>query len=425
MWDYLTVFGNSCFEILSIYFLLILLDKSNRLTLGRCVLFVAIPAMISTVISILQVPYHLVFSVSASILVSILLTKSKALQLIMDIICAFVFMLTFQLFIILCSGILHLSQIMNAPYSMIVVVFLSILFLVFSKLGKLCLFFEVRYQPNRQLICLVTLSLVFLYLVVTSLWIERNELFWGEAFNLSVVTVGYIVVNIILIISLIRNKRDSLQRQMLDEYGDYLLEVNDELRTAIHDHNADLNMLVSIAESSKMPESNRLIIEYIDMISTKKRKPQRTAIISKNKLISAYLLRFSKIAEKSGVDFGYVIARPSPQYPIPGYDLISILNNLTSNAIEAAMHLEKSRREVSVLFEPDRIQVRNPAPQTIDDEAISQFQESGYSTKGDGHGYGLTLVLEIVKRHGFSFYSYIENNETILFEIVFTEKGMA
>lgn len=424
MWDYLLAFVNSCFEILSLYFLLILLDKDNRLSPGKRAIFVAIPATIATAVGILQIPYHLVFSVAASILVGALLLKPRALRLGMDILCAFVIMPTFQLIIILCSGLLHLNQIMEAPYSTIVVILLSFLFLAFSRIRRLCVFFEIRYQPNRQLLCLVILSLVFLYLVVTNLWIEQSEMFVGEAFNLAIVTVCYIVLNIILIVSLIRNKRDSLQRQMLDEYGDYLLEVNDELRTAIHDHNSDLNMLISIAEGNTASESNRMIIEYIEMRSADKKKSHRVAITSKNKLVAAYLLRFAKIAENNSVDFNYEITKPAPQYQIPDYDLISVLNNLTSNALEAVAHLEKSRREVFILFEPDRIQVRNPAPQVTDDTAIRQFQESGYSTKGEGRGYGLTLVLEIVKKHGLSFNSYLENDETLLCEIVFTAKGI-
>lgn len=85
-------------------------------------------------------------------------------------------------------------------------------------------------------------------------------------------------------------------------------------------------------------------------------------------------------------------------------DLCKIVGVFIDNAIEAVAELKNKSVSISIYIENNKIciKVSNNYKGSID---VNRIYEKGYSTKGEEHGYGLSLVKEIVNKN-----KKLENN---------------
>lgn len=110
-------------------------------------------------------------------------------------------------------------------------------------------------------------------------------------------------------------------------------------------------------------------------------------------------LLFQKIlaAQNHGLALRLEIPDPIQQIPLPNVKLLRIVGILLDNAIEAGAVGQRKDIHCAILNYPDAIEiaVANPVSATQPPK-INQFMNAGYTTKGTGHGQGLSTVQDIV-----------------------------
>lgn len=112
-------------------------------------------------------------------------------------------------------------------------------------------------------------------------------------------------------------------------------------------------------------------------------------------------LLFQKIlaAQNRGRNLHLEIPEAIVSLPMASMDLLRTVGILLDNAIEAPAVGDRSEIHCAILAYPDayEIAVANPVS-TLTPPKINRFMGAGYTTKGNGHGQGLSTVKELIDR---------------------------
>jgi signal transduction histidine kinase len=174
------------------------------------------------------------------------------------------------------------------------------------------------------------------------------------------------------------------------------------LRAQSHEHANLVHAIYGLLAIDEVGEAQQLIAAADDRYRLA--HAQVTDNIE-NALVSGFLLAESAIAGNGGIQLE--IDPDSSLWAVPptltDLDAITILGNLIQNATDAVLDVEEERRRVSVLIAGRDdglvIRVRDWGP-GIPADSVQRIFTSGYSTKPDHVGVGLSLVRSIVQRAG-------------------------
>lgn len=281
-------------------------------------------------------------------------------------------------------------------------------------------FFSKYYRNNRQAIILITISLVLLYCIVVNLYNQQNQFFKEHLFEISIITAGYIAVNIFYFISIFKNIQKYRKIQELTEYQAYLNHLAMALHSREHEYKNEINVILGIAEQKQGNLSLEKIIKYGEEIYDQKSQNNTNAVISNNCIVAALILRMDKAAKQKNIEFAYFEENPFPMYPINEYEFIEMLSNLLNNAFEAVAELPRHERFVSVQFLGNQIEVVNTIDRSIQNANAFKFGNNRYSTKGIGRGYGLRNVFKILRKNNIHSEIYVKEGKlyfTLIFDI--------
>jgi len=159
---------------------------------------------------------------------------------------------------------------------------------------------------------------------------------------------------------------------------------------------------------SMISKNNKKALEYLDEIITEKRKDDEglytyAKIIPEGGLQGLVYQKMLKMKENNitvnlnvdkkirKVNFDNLSSKTN-------YDLCRIVGVILDNAIEEVVKLKE--KEIVISMYKDEIsfviEVSNKC-KTIPD--LSKLDEKGYTTKTKGHGYGLSLLKEIIENN--------------------------
>lgn len=193
---------------------------------------------------------------------------------------------------------------------------------------------------------------------------------------------------------LIKIEDMSLVRKRAEELTE-MKQLTHALRAQNHEF---MNKLHAISGLIQLNAQNDAL-EYIEAI-TAPRQAMLATIQEKIKVTAIgglLLTKHSKLTENK-VDFTIddeSFIQSLPEKAKVG-DLTSILGNLIDNAEEAIQNIEEKRIKVGI-FQDDSslvLEVSDNGPGMTDEQKIRCF-EKGFSTKGEGRGYGLEIVSHI------------------------------
>ena len=166
-----------------------------------------------------------------------------------------------------------------------------------------------------------------------------------------------------------------------------------------HEYKNHLNTIWSIAQISSPEEVKSKIKEYMSSIVDDSEEFSMLVDVE-NTIVKAVLYNKGQRAEKLDVKYNYRVNSNLKDISLDNSELTVVLSNLLNNAIEATSIIDKKEIEVDI-SEDNRsyiINVRNYT-EGLKAESLSNIFKMGYSTKGEGRGYGLYNVKQIVEKH--------------------------
>lgn len=193
------------------------------------------------------------------------------------------------------------------------------------------------------------------------------------------------------------------EKTELTKLLDTLTEVSqysEDLRAQTHEFSNKLYAILGLLELKQVDEAIELIKEEYhlqnrqhDLLMKQIRSPKIQAIL---------LGKLGKASEKK---VHFHIDENSSLEPLPAHlslsHFITIIGNLVDNAFEAVLNKEK--REVDLFITDigfDIIIEVSDSGDGVNEEEMSQIFTRGHSSKGEGRGYGLANVKEVLDELG-------------------------
>ena len=249
-------------------------------------------------------------------------------------------------------------------------------------------------------------SLVLLFLLII---LSIDFLVAINFYNIKSIYVLIINAIMILIYSFIvykaineRNVNDKIKSenalliQNLNQYEDMV----DRQRVDNHENK---NQLLIIKNMIKKKDKD--VIKYIDTI-VKDEKEDDEALYTKVKNIPSGGLQgiiYQKMLTMKdkkilfSLDVGFEVRKINLDNLSMDdtYKLCKMVGVLLDNAIEESLKIDDKRIMICLYVDDDKlvIDISNKFSEKID---LEKIDEAGYTTKGDGHGYGLSLIKKIV-----------------------------
>ena len=312
-----------------------------------------------------------------------------------DIIFALIFVVLFKMDSYFVKNTFADTFIGNAGVSLIYVLICSIPIVkkIYLKLVKMTDRFKIR-------------SLVLLFLLII---LSIDFLVAVNFYNIKSIYVIIINAIMILIYSFIvykaineRNVNDKIKSenalliQNLNQYEDMV----DRQRVDNHENK---NQLLIIKNMIKKKDKD--VIKYIDTI-VKDEKEDDEALYTKVKNIPSGGLQgiiYQKMLTMKdkkilfSLDVGLEVRKINLDNLSMDdtYKLCKMVGVLLDNAIEESLKIDDKRIMICLYVDDDKlvIDISNKFSEKID---LEKIDEAGYTTKGDGHGYGLSLIKKIV-----------------------------
>ncbi|WP_261810659.1 GHKL domain-containing protein [Levilactobacillus humaensis] len=137
-------------------------------------------------------------------------------------------------------------------------------------------------------------------------------------------------------------------------------------------------------------------------------------------------LLFQKIlaAQNQGRDLHLEIPDAIVSLPMASMDLLRIVGILLDNAIEAPIVGDRAELYCAILVYPEsyEIAVANPVSPTTPPQ-INRFLKAGYTTKGNGHGQGLSTVRELIDQTENAALQVAVKRGMLYFTVILTKPG--
>jgi len=173
-----------------------------------------------------------------------------------------------------------------------------------------------------------------------------------------------------------------------------------QMRGWRHDYRNHIQVMKSYAAAGDMAA----VEDYLDLLDTDLRTVE-AVVKTGNKMTDAILNSKISLARARDVNV-FVEANIAVELNASQLDLCIIIGNLMDNAIEASLTLPADKRVIRIYMEMKTTQLYMSFTNTA--AAGKRRKENGRfrSTKGEGHGFGLVRIDDIVARHG----GYINRN---------------
>lgn len=202
----------------------------------------------------------------------------------------------------------------------------------------------------------------------------------------------------------------------------YLVE---SMRANNHDFTNKLHVILGLIQMGRTNEA----CEYITNITS----IQQTVIhsIMKNiddPSVAALLIgKYSRAAElniKFTLEGGSRLSRND--ISLPSGDLITIIGNLTENAMDSLNEKNELPKEltVGIFTKPHAMIITvDDTGNGISEENREKIFENGFSTKGDGRGTGLHLIKQLIEKHNGTISVESEEGVGTSFTVTLTDEG--
>ena len=260
---------------------------------------------------------------------------------------------------------------------------------------------KVRFSTffsKYKSINIIILNLFVFFLLIKVLMTNR---LMSTTIIIPITILGLILigVNCYFYVYLYKTLNEKKKSEIKTSFNPLINDLMGKLKANEHEYKNHLNTIWSIAQVTTPEEMKGKLQEYISNIVDDTEEFSMLLNVE-NTIIKAVLYNKGQRAEKLGVQYTYNIKSNFKDISLDNSELTVILSNLLNNAIEATSMIKKKELEV-ILEEDNRYYIINVNNMTegLKGEDLSNIFKMGYSTKGEGRGYGLYNVKNIVDKY--------------------------
>lgn len=190
-------------------------------------------------------------------------------------------------------------------------------------------------------------------------------------------------------------RRVGAETDMLEQAYAQLSDLNGTLRAQRHDFMNHLQVVYSLMEMGEYPEA-QAYIETVYQDIQRVSRTLKTAIPALNALLASKLSE----CEERNVAATLRIGSAYADMPVPDWELCRVFSNLIDNALDAVKGSRRAelRIEIGETLHDYGFIVSNNGPR-IPDALRERIFAEGFSTKGDGRGMGLAIVMGILSEY--------------------------
>ncbi len=193
-----------------------------------------------------------------------------------------------------------------------------------------------------------------------------------------------------LLDKLVAKKVAAFEQELLQKYYAEVENMYTKMRGWRHDYRHHIQAMKVHAANGEYAE----IDKYLDMLDDDLTNVE-TVIRTGNRMADAILnSKLSLAAEKE------ITVKAEAKIPVSlsvsELDLCIIIGNLLDNAMDACMELPKEERLIRIYMEMKG----NYLYLSLTNTAGGKKKKSFATTKGEGHGFGLSRIDTIVKKYG-------------------------
>lgn len=275
----------------------------------------------------------------------------------------------------------------------------------------------VDRSKKRKIILFSLLSIISLNILLALIYYKLN-------------TYSLLIINTILILIysyvIVKNFETSNKNQIISARNSSLLLILHQYEDMVDrqrvDNHENKNQLLIIKNMIK--KNDKDVVKYIDTI-VKDKKEDDEVLYTRVKTIPSGGLQgiiYQKMLtmKDEKILFSLDVSRDVRKIDLDSlsmddnYKLCKIIGVFLDNAIEESRSIKDKCIMISLYVDDENliIEISNRFNNEID---IDKIDDEGYTTKGDGHGYGLSLVKKIVSE------SDVFENERIVNKDIFKQ----
>lgn len=222
-----------------------------------------------------------------------------------------------------------------------------------------------------------------------------------------------------------RKAQLEMNKLYYDAYDQLIMLVRERQHDMKNHINAILSMIYTIEDYNELTAKQK---EYCGYVMEQNEKT-KLVLSSGNPLIAGFLYSKIREAENYNITIDYKIGIGENETAIPEYELIEMSGILLDNAIEALSNMNEKDLARKIYFSIREIEegieliVANTSFY-YEEDITAHFFESGYSSKGQNRGIGLSKLKRLVKdrKGNIMVYNELHNDMNYLtFEIILSK----
>lgn len=199
-----------------------------------------------------------------------------------------------------------------------------------------------------------------------------------------------------LLSKIVHKRLSTYQRSLMETHYQEVETMYQEMRGWRHDYKNHIQVLKSYADSGNLPALQQYLAELGENLDQVK-----TVIKTGNAMTDAILNSKISLARSKQIEV-IVDAHIPLALTTSEVDLCIMIGNLFDNAIEASLQLPEEKRMIRVYMDMKNTQLYMCFTNLT--ASVKRRKENGRfrTTKGEGHGFGLIRVDDIVRKyHGY------------------------
>lgn len=208
-------------------------------------------------------------------------------------------------------------------------------------------------------------------------------------------------------------------------YGRTYKDLITEVRKRQHDYKNQLSAIYSMGMvATSLEQLVEMQKEYAESLEKSNKYDQ---ILTKcvNPILAGYLYYKCLQIEKDGIEIDFSVSIVYEEGRVPLYELIELLGIFIDNAAEYLLENEQKKKKILLLINESEntidIQIGNPS-EVLSSREIGKIFQSGYSTKGENRGLGLSRARQISEKYNMQLIvsnNVIDDENWLLFHIIF------